>query len=195
MAGDRGSLVRIRAVCWQGCACFNLFLSPGQSRCSLQLALLWQEWQIFVRLGCTKRGLKRLKWSEKNRFHWKTSGIRTRKRADDANAAIRLFFIQSHAVTWHRFKTHAFQIEDVICVAVPLSEMRNAFVLNRSCVNYMLLLNAHRGFITYIAELNKCVSGLTLINPVHRLLRCHGKHCWQTGNVEAIFFFSEKSCI
>lgn len=100
-----------------------------------------------------------------------------------------VFFIQSHAVTWHRFKTRAFQMEDVICVAVPLSEMRNAFVLNRSCVNYMLLLNAHRGFITYIAELNKCVSGLTLINPVHRLLRCHGKHCWQTGNIEAIFFF------
>lgn len=98
-----------------------------------------------------------------------------------------MFFIQSHAVTWHRFKTHAFQI-DVICVAVPLSEMRNSFVLNRSCVSYMLLLNAHRDFITYIAELNKCVSGLTLINPVHRQLRCHGKHCLQTGNVEATFF-------
>lgn len=56
----------------------------------------------------------------------------------------------------------------------------------------MVLLNAHKGvndIIVYIAELKKCVSGVPLINPVHRLFRCHGKHCWQTGNVAVIFFF------
>lgn len=100
-----------------------------------------------------------------------------------------MIFILSHAVTWHKFKTNTFQMEEVIYVSVTSFEMQNAFVLNLSCVNYKLLLNAHKGFIIYIGELNKCVSGLTLINPVHRLLRCHGKHCWQRGNVEVIFFF------
>lgn len=74
---------------------------------------------------------------------------------------------------------------------------QNAFVLNLSW-NLMLPLNAHKGFnniIAYIAELNKCVSGVTFINPVHRLLRCHGKRYWQTANVEVDYFFSQKSCI